>query len=181
MNNGTPDGLIIGPAVRRIALFSVLGVLVTAGAAWALPVLQAAPSDGTLTVKNADGRITIVARGGVIGRFDKGQVTIKDPIPGDGTGPIVTGAEAEHIISDTTTRYAGNDVRFRIIGGKFAITVIGTNVQLSVVATGTVTLDGKGTPDNGTFSVNGGPPQDFPDFQFTFPLETPAVPGGAGG
>ena len=50
-------------------------------------------NDGALSVKNADGRVVIVGKGAVIGRFDKGQVTIKDPNPNDGTGPIVTGAD----------------------------------------------------------------------------------------
>ena len=61
----------------------------------------------------------------MIGRFDKGQVTIKDPNPNDGTGPIVTGAEAAQSISDKTTRYSGTNIRFRIIGGSFTVTVFG--------------------------------------------------------
>ena len=43
----------------------------------------------------------------MIGRFDKGQVTIKDPNPNDGTGPIVTGAERSTSIGEKTTRYSG--------------------------------------------------------------------------
>src|SRR5438874_2989856 len=85
-------------------------------------------TDGTLTVKNGVGRIVIAARGGAIGRFDRGSVTIKDPIPGDGTGPIVTGAESEQVIDEKTTRYTGKDVRFRIIGGRFTLVVDGSNI-----------------------------------------------------
>ena len=155
-------------------LFVLLVGAGTAGSAGAGP---AVPTDGTLIVKDGVGRIVITGKGGVIGRFDKGQVTIKDPIPGDGTGPIVTGAEAEHSINDTTTRYAGTNVRFRIIGGKFSVTVDASNIDLSAVGNGSVKLDGKGTPYDGTYSMNGGPSQNFPSFLFTFALEPP-VPGG---
>jgi hypothetical protein len=145
-------------------------LLVGAGTAGAGPTV---PTDGTLIVKDGVGRIVIAAKGGVIGRFDKGQVTIKDPIPGDGTGPIVTGAEVEQSINDTTTRYAGTNVRFRIIGGKFSITVDASNIDLSVIGNGSVKLD------DGTYSMNGGPSQAFPAFLFTFSLEPPLpVPGG---
>jgi hypothetical protein len=166
---------IIKGAVKRFALFAVLGVLVATGAASARPTGQ---GDGTLTVKNADGRIVLTVTGGAIGRFDEGAVTIKDPIAGDGTGPIVTGAEAVRSINDKTTRYTGKDVRFRIIGGKFSITVTGTNIQLSVIGTGTVTLKGTDADEDGTYSVNGGPAQDFPDFLFSFVLVPPTPAGG---
>jgi hypothetical protein len=165
--------------VKRFALFGMLAALAVAGAASAHVVAGA--SDGTLAVKNADGRIVINAKGGVIGRFDKGSVTIKDPIPGDGTGPIVTGAEVEQSISDTTTVYKGTDVRFRILGGKFSITVVGSNMQLSAIGTGDVKLVGSRDDTDGTYSLNGGTPQPFPDFQFTFTLAGPSPQGGAGG
>src|ERR1044071_720160 len=88
-------------------------------------------NDGTLTVKNADGRVVINGRGaGVIGRFDKGQVTIKDPNPNDGTGPIVTGADVTQSVREKTTRYSGSKVRFRIIGGSFSVTVFATDIDL---------------------------------------------------
>jgi hypothetical protein len=161
--------------VTRFALLGLLVLLVGAGTAGAGPTV---PTDGTLIVKDGVGRIVINAKGGVIGRFDKGQVTIKDPIPGDGTGPIVNGAEAEQSINDTTTRYAGTNVRFRIIGGKFSITVDASNIDLSVIGNGSVKLDGRGTLDDGTYSMNGGPSQAFPAFLFTFALEPPLpVPG----
>jgi hypothetical protein len=165
--------------VKRFALLGMLVALVGAGAASAHVVATA--SDGTLTVKNADGRVVINAKGGVIGRFGQGSVTIKDPVPGDGTGPIVTGAEVSQSISDTTTVYRGTDVRFRILGGKFSITVVASNIQLSAVGTGDVKLVGTHDDTEGTYSLNGGAPQPFPDFQFTFTLTGTAPQGGAGG
>jgi hypothetical protein len=169
--------------VKRFALFGMPGLLLATGLVLLLATGSAGagppvPTDGTLIVRDGIGHIVINAKGGVIGRFDKGQVTIKDPIPGDGTGPIVTGAEAEHSINDTTTRYSGANVRFRIIGGKFAITVDATNVDLSAIGNGSVKINGKGTSDDGDYSMNGGPAQPFPSFVFTFALAPPPQIGG---
>ena len=93
-------------------------------------------------MKNADGRVIIVGKGVVIGRFDKGQVTIKDPNPYDATVPIVTGADATQSINDKTTRYSGTNLRFRMIGGSFTINVFGADIDLSAVGRGMVTLNG---------------------------------------
>jgi hypothetical protein len=165
--------------VKRFALLGMLVALAVAGVASAHVVSTA--SDGTLTVKNADGRIVINAKGGVIGRLGQGSVTIKDPVPGDGTGPIVTGAEVSQSISDTTTVYKGTDVRFRILGGKFSITVVASNIQLSAVGTGDVKFVGRDDDTDGTYSINAGAPLPFPGFQFTFTLAGPAPQGAAGG
>jgi hypothetical protein len=161
--------------VKSFALFGVLAVLVVTGTAAAR---SGGPNDGTLTVKNADGRVVINAfRGAVIGRFDKGQVTIKDPNPNDGLGPIVTGADSTQLLTDKTTRYSGTNVRFRMIGGS-SVTVFGTDIDLSAIGKGMVqlsgTVGGKGSVDDGTYAVNGAP-QPFPTgFQFTFPLDAQA-------
>ena len=71
--------------MKALALIGVLGVLAFAGSALAT---SNSASDGALSVKNADGRVVVNGRGGVIGRLDKGQVTIKDPNPNDGTGSM---------------------------------------------------------------------------------------------
>src|SRR6267378_3375054 len=96
-------------------------------AALALPAASAArnqsPTDGTVSVRDARGTITISARGGVIGSFARGSVTINDPIDGDGTGPIVTGDDWSKDRDATTTTWGGTRVRFRIIGGSFRIVV----------------------------------------------------------
>jgi hypothetical protein len=165
--------------VKRFAFFGMLAVLVATGTAAAR---SGGPNDGTLTVKDANGRITIAGRGAVIGRFDKGQVTIKDPNPNDGTGPIVTGADVTQSLGEKTTRYSGSKVRFRIIGGSFTVTVYGNGIDLSAIGKGAVALNGGKGNDNdydGTYSVNGGPTQPFPqNFLLTFPLVSQPGPGG---
>jgi hypothetical protein len=160
--------------MKRLALLGVLAVLSFSGAAFAK---AGGPSDGALSVKNADGRVVVNGRGGVIGRLDKGQVTIKDPNPNDGTGPIVNGADSTSSVGDHTTRYSGANIRFRIIGGTFTVTVAGNGVDMSVIGRGLVTMDGTAGTD-GTYSLNGDPAQPFPLIKFTFPL---AAPTGAGG
>src|SRR5436190_6374360 len=153
--------------MRRLLTFAVLAALALPAAATAR---ERGSTDGTLSVKDARGMVTIQGRGAVIGSFTKGSVTISDPIDGDGTGPIVTGDDWSKDRSDTTTTWGGTKVRFRIIGGSFRIVVKGRGINLSLVGTGKVTLSGAGTVDDGSYSVNGGDYLALPGFPFVFPL-----------
>jgi hypothetical protein len=152
--------------MRRLLTFAVLVGLVLPAAAFARP---AGINDGTLSIQDGDGKIVIAGRGGVIGSFAKGSVTISDPVDGDGTGPIVTGDEWSKDRSDTVTTWGGTRVRFRMIGGIFRIVVKGRGINLSFVGKGQVTITGAGTLDDGTYSVNGGDYSAIP-FQVAFPL-----------
>jgi len=52
--------------------------------------------------------------------------------------------------------------------------VIGTGVNLSVVGRGQVILNGAGTGEDGTYSVNGAPSADVPDYsQFALSASSP--------
>jgi hypothetical protein len=115
----------------------------------------ATAGDGTLSVRDGRGKFTINARGGVIGSLARGKVIITDPIEGDGTGAIVSGDDWHRDRGDTTDVYGGTKVRFRLIGGTFKIQVIGRGVTLSIVGRGQVTLNGEGTLDDGSYSING--------------------------
>src|SRR5213596_2217355 len=140
--------------MRRLLTFAMLAGLVLPATSLAHP---SGINDGTLSVQSGDGKIVIAGRGGVIGSFAKGSVTISDPIDGDGTGPIVTGDDFPPIErNDTTTTWRGTKVRFRIIGGTFKIRVQGRGINLSLVGKGNVTMTGAGTGDDGSYSVNGG-------------------------
>jgi hypothetical protein len=160
--------------MKALALLGLLAALATSGAAFAT---STGPNDGALSVKDADGRVVVNGRGGVIGRFDRGSVTIKDPNPNDGTGPIVNGADTTASVADHATKYSGANVRFRIIGGSFTVIVSGNGIDMSVVGRGLVTMDGT-SDTNGTYTLNGAADA-FPVFRFTFPLAAPT--GGAGG
>lgn len=156
--------------MRALLTFAVLVAL-------ALPAASLArdrgASDGTLSVRDGRGTITISGRGGVIGSFGRGSVTISDPVEGDGTGPIVTGDDFPPVEkNDTTTTWRGTKVRFRIIGGSFRIVVRARGINLSLVGTGKVTLDGAGTGDDGSYSVNGGDYLAIPGFSLPFQLSS---------
>jgi hypothetical protein len=145
----------------------VLALALPAGAAARLR----APDDGTLSVKDARGVVTIQGRGGVIGSFNKGSVTINDPVDGDGTGPIVTGDDLPPIErSETMTTWRGTKVRFRIIGGRFKVVVRGRGINLSFVGRGNVILNGQGTDDDGSYATNGSEYNLIPAFALPFAL-----------
>jgi hypothetical protein len=159
-------------SMRRLLTFAVLVMLVVPASSAARPRGMA---DGTLSVHDARGIVTISARGGVIGSFARGSVTIDDPVDGDGTGPIVTGDDFPPIErSETKTTWRGTKVRFRIIGGRFTIRVQGRGINLSLVGRGNVILNGAGTEDgiddDGIYSVNGGEYLPIPDDPLPFPL-----------
>ena len=155
--------------MRALLTFAMLAAL-------ALPAASAArdqgATDGTLSVRDARGTVTISVRGGVIGSFARGSVRISDPVDGDGTGPIVTGDEWSNERDATTTTWGGTKVRFRIIGGAFRIVVRGRGINLSLVGKGNVTLDGAGTLDDGSYSVNGGEYLPMPGFALPFLLSS---------
>jgi hypothetical protein len=160
--------------MRRLLTFAVLV------AALAYPASSAArpssASDGTLSVKDARGIITIQGRGGVIGSLGKGSVLINDPVDGDGTGPIVTGDEWSKDKTDTATIWGGTKVRFRMIGGAFKIVVRGRGINLSFVGKANVIVNGAGTDDDGSYAVNGGDYNLIPAFALPFALSATSGP-----
>lgn len=134
--------------------FVLIGLL-----ALALPTLGAAAlmrgaGDGTLSIEDGQGRIVIDVRGAVIGRFDRGSVTILDRTPDDAFEPKVWGATREVELGSDRERHFGPGVRFRLIGGSFRIVINGSDIDLSAVGLGTVSLEGKGRFP-GAYSLDG--------------------------
>jgi hypothetical protein len=150
-------------------------LVVLASAALALPGLAWATSraadDGTLSVKNADGVIFVVARGTIIGVCDKCRVSIIDPSPDDGGPAVVNGAETHDDVSDTHDIYGGTNIRFRLVGGFFKIKVSGSGIDLGVIAKGWGRIQGADS-NTGTFSVNGATPRLLPADREVFTLAT---------
>jgi hypothetical protein len=155
-HTGTADTV---PAVRNLAFICALSALALPGAASAY---SRVPGDGTLLIKGGIGKVTVTAKGGVIGHLGEGVLTVRDPNPDDNIFEVVTGADRSHEVNSFVTKYWGRDLRFRYIGGRFSITVVGYDINLSAIGRGTVALVGKGTADDGTFSLNGQAPQPFP-------------------
>jgi hypothetical protein len=134
-------------------------------------------SDGTLVVRNADGKVAIRAVGGLIGRVDKGRIALIDPVDADGTGPIVNGCNSVLRFVDlesggTMAICKGDKIRFRLVGGRFRVIVTGTGIDLAAVGHGAFTLNGEGGLD-GRYSLNGEDFRSLPDDPQTFPLSAP--------
>ena len=146
-----------------------------------------APGDGTLSVRNGRGQVTLNPfRGSVIGRVTRGQVWIRDLDPGDGGPPLVWGCDrgsgdlSERTVDpdDIIKLCRGADLRFRAVGGKYRVTVNACQgMFLSVVGRGRVLLDGRGEAGvrDGVYSFDGEPFQSLPDYQETFALGTPPL------
>jgi hypothetical protein len=121
------------------------------------------PGDGTLVVDNARGLVAVNARGGIIGRFDSGYVRIYDPSEADGGLPAVYGADKIRELGPHTKLYIGEDVRFRLIGGAYRVTVQAYGMDISAVGKGSATLDGSGFSEQpGRFQINGSAWQAMP-------------------
>ena len=140
-----------------LAALGALLVLLGAGAGSAAPSTD---RDGTLTVRDGRGTFLVYLRGAVIGRLDRGRLTIEDPSELDGTGPVVRGHEWANQLSETKTAYGGTGIRFRILGGRFTVRIQNaTGVTLSVVGRGRAQLRGAGFEEfglpNGLYSLNG--------------------------
>jgi hypothetical protein len=145
---------------RLVLILLALGLAAPAAAV----AVRSLPGDGTLVVDNARGLVTVRARGGIIGRFDSGRLVVEDPVEGDGSGPFVYGAERIRELGPHTTLYIGEDVRFRLIGGLYRVTVNAVGVDVSAVGRGTVLLDGSGFAEQpGRYMINGGTWQAMPD------------------
>jgi hypothetical protein len=155
----------------------ILPILALAAAAAAPAVALAGPnaaSDGTLSIRNGKGLVAIQARGGVIARWDRGCARVYDPVVGDGSGPIVFGAERIVEVSERAVLYCGANVRLRLIGGHFRFRFTGSDVDLSFVGRGRVTL---GPAERiletaGTYSIDEEEYRPFPVVQRTFQLGT---------
>ena len=162
-----PMGILM-QAMRRAFLLALVVALALPVAAWAAGRL---PGDGTLVVDNGNGVVTVRARGGILGRFVTGNMVISDLDLTDGKVPVVYGAETIQPLGGGRTRYSGDDIRFRMIGGLFRVQINAIGIDVSAVGRGTALLDGTGFTDfPGRYSVNGGPFQPLPGHPVTFAL-----------
>jgi hypothetical protein len=135
--------------------FAIFGLL-----ALALPVAGVASQsagEGTLSVEDGQGKVTVQARGGVIGRLDRGTVTIYDLTPEDAYDPSVVGYDQQPLfVGDSGVRYAGLGLRFRLVGGRYKIVIDGRGIDLSVVAKGSGSIVAAvGSVDPGAYSLDG--------------------------
>jgi hypothetical protein len=127
-------------------------------AAFVVPAAALATSqlgEGTLSVEDGRGRVSLEARGGVIGRIAAGTVTIYDLTPTDANDPVVFGDDRFKFVGETGIQYGGVGVRFRISGGRWRIVVQGRGLDLSAVGKGAGTIKSDGEAGPGVYSLDG--------------------------
>jgi hypothetical protein len=128
----------------------------------------APPSDGTLTVRDGRGKLTLVIKGSLIGRFGNGTLKIEDLDQDEGNDPVVRGYKSVKWGRGNSPTYSGKNVRFRLIGGRYRVQFTGKGLYFSLVARGRVLLDGNGSLGDGIFydgfySLNGSEEESLPD------------------
>jgi hypothetical protein len=163
----------------RLFLLPAAAVLALAVTAAAGAMRPGPVEDGTLSVR--DGRATIQLRlkGGVIGRFARGQLTVTES-PGDTSTVVVRGAKRTRFVNERTTIYNGTNIRFRIADeSKLVVKINASKINVSVVGRGDAFLDGWGDRDrgvyfDGSYSMNGEAYRSLPDERERFELR--AVP-----
>ncbi len=139
--------------MRAPLLVLLVFLLAVPTAAAAVAVSSA---DGELSVDSGRGKVTVVARGGVIGRFADGKVSILDLTPEDAFDPVVFGDELPSVeLPNGAVVYRGTNVRFRLVGGRYHIAVTGAGIDLSAVGNGLVWLESDGSRFPGTYSLDG--------------------------
>lgn len=147
--------------MRKLVLV-MLVALAFPGAALAVRTER---GDGTLAVKSATGRIAISARGTLLGRIDDGAIAVVDLSPGGNDDIQVFGNDQKpQVRGNGTTVYKGTDMRFRVVGGLYAVVVTGSGINLSAVGRGSV--QGLGLSD-GLFSSDGTPFRYAPPFGYS--------------
>jgi hypothetical protein len=123
-----------------------------------LPVVATGASraaDGTLSVEDGRGKVTVRARGGLIGRLERGTVTIYDLTPRDASAPVVSGDDRPVLpVGANGMRYRGTGIRFRVLGGGFRVVIEGRGINLSAVGRGDGYLEGEAV-DPGLYSLEG--------------------------
>lgn len=172
--------------MRRIVVFTMLLALALPGAAWAL---RTAPGDGTLSIRNGDGQLTVdMVRGAAIGKIVQGQLRVDVLDETECVTLPVFGAEGEWTGTRETRLgevpvcvFSGRDIRFRLVGEDMHFT-IGTlrspafGFSLSMVARARGFIRGFGGVADGTFSRNGDEYVSLPDAGLRFFLgQAPAT------
>ncbi len=155
--------------MRRLLVSCAL--LALAFPAGALAYVSA--DDGTLVVRNgtSDDPTTAVVRlvafhGAAFGGVDAGKIVIDDLTPGDAYAPKVTGADSSHLVpGDATKRvWLGSNMRFRVDGGSYTVSVYGAGVDVNAVGQGKAWLQGSATSPagDGRYSINGNDSKSLP-------------------
>jgi hypothetical protein len=166
--------------MRKLLVPFLLVLVVPATALGARQPPPPPAANGTLSIREGRGIVQLNARGSMTGRL-RGRITITDPNPYDSKRPVVYGATRTKYKNEKVTVYAGNNVRFRLIGALYTIRIEGRAIFMSAVGRGQGTLDGDGSAQanifyDGVYSLNDEPYHSLPDDPTAFDLA--AAPSG---
>jgi hypothetical protein len=167
-----PVRLLLLP-VFLLAAFAVAAV---ASAAKPGPV-----EDGTLSVRDGRAMIQLRMKGGLIGRFGQGKLTVTDSPTATNT-VVVRGAERTRSLNERTTVYSGKNIRFRIADDDpIVVKIQASKINLSAVGRGDGALDGwgnraEGVYFDGSYSLNGDEYKSLPDHRTQIDLEASPTP-----
>jgi hypothetical protein len=113
-------------------------------------------SDGTLSIKRGRGDVNVTLTGAMIGRVDKGRVTVTDVDQTDDQVPLITHVTKSRTLTDTTTVYYGKKIRFKMLDGTYKLKLHGKGIHLSAVGKGFAWLKADEHYLNvGVYSLNG--------------------------
>lgn len=161
----------------RLLLLTAAALLSLAATAVGTAARPGPVEDGTLSVRDGRGMIVLRMRGGVIGRFARGKLTVTES-NSDADTVIVRGEERSREINERTTVYSGKNIRYSIAAERRAVVRIeAVKINFSAVGRGEVVLDGSGDSDEGIFfdgsySLNGEPYKSLPDERLRLELES---------
>ena len=169
--------------MRRLVLLTMLASALGLPAAGFAFGGDGGGDDGTLSVRNGAGEVTLRFNGSAIGRVRDGSIRVNDPISSDGLGVRFFGTCDDRRLDPRTGAVTciGESIRFRVIGGRYTLVMKGTGIFLSAVGRGNVVLDGRGEePDiirDGVYSLNDAPYKSLPDSDKSFTLNSPPTGG----
>ena len=172
-------------AVVRPVRLLLLPVFLLAAFAVAAVASAAKPGpveDGTLSVRDGRAMIQLRMKGGLIGRFGQGKLTVSDS-PTDTSTVVVRGAERTRELNERTTVYSGKNIRFRIADDdRIVVKIQASKINLSAVGRGDGALDGwgnraEGVYFDGSYSLNGDEYRSLPDHRTLIDLAAPPTTG----
>ncbi len=140
--------------MRRLCFILLCGLVAVPAAVAA----ARANGDGVVELTKVNGTVVLNGtRGTLWGQMDKGRLVVSDPVVGDGQ-VLVSGYETKKAgVLDGTTVYGGVDLRFRVTGGRYRLSLKGTGIDLTAVGVGTVQLSGDlFSGDPGSYALDSG-------------------------
>jgi hypothetical protein len=163
--------LILTADVRNTLLILLALAGLAAPAAFAA---GGAKGDGTLSVRDGNGKVTVTGRFSILGRVDSGRIFFTNLDPTDLSEPdVFDTCDRIKFLNDATTVCIGTKLRFRLLGVRYRVVAVGREIDLSIVGKGQAIVEGAdATFDDGDYAVNGGPFKTITDDPVTFTFGT---------